>query len=409
MPKIQDLKPDPTDRSAYYQNQTVHILDHISRQLASTGDTISTNSNPPLPYPTFYALASDRRADIAWLLSLVCSLFAVFLATFVQQWSKDYMHIFQQADNPLQIARFRVSLFEGSKRLPVLAEVVHGLIHFSLILFFWGLGEIILEIDTTIFFIILDPITVCVCLYLYCTVAPVLDPGSAYRTPFSWIIIQISPRYNVKSTSIEKLQETKSRMNRDVRTIQWLVSRTNGSDEMQALVLAIPGCFNGEWGRQVWRGVVIDRSTSTQARSRSGFSSASQGTTVNELCKRVQYYFETYKDEGNFTNAGIGSTRRMRGYVETAAFLVCCTGVELGLFGEVGEVLSEVGDKEQTLTIKSNPLFAVRWTCLSLVAIKHIISNNQLQELAKLALDGMAPFQTYIGRRNTVAMALVTA
>ena len=320
------------------------------------------------------------------------------------------MHIFQQADNPLQIARFRVSLFEGSKRLPVLAEVVHGLIHFSLILFFWGLGEIILQIDTAIFFIILAPITICVCLYLYCTVAPILDHGSPYRTPFSWFVIQISPRYNdIKSTSIEKLQATKSRMKRYVHAIQWLVNRTNGSDEMQALVLAIPGSFNGEWGRQVWRGVVKDRSTSTQARSDPGSSSTREGTTVYELCKRVQYYFETYKDEGNFTNAGIGSTRRMRGYVETAAFLVCCTGVELGLFGDVGEVLSEVGDKEQTntsLTIGSNPLFVVRWTCLSLVAIKHIINNNHVQEIAKFALNGIAPFQTNMDRRQTVEMAL---
>jgi hypothetical protein len=70
----------------------------------------------------------------------------------------------------------------------------------------------------------------------------------------------------------------------------------------------------------------------------------------------------------------------MRGCVETAASLVCCTGVELGLFGEVGEVLSEVGDKERTndpLTIRSNPLFTVRWTCLSLVAIWKMVDDNR--------------------------------
>ena len=73
---------------------------------------------------------SDRRVNTLWLLSLVCSLFAAFLATLVQQWSKAYMHIFQQANNPLQIARFRLYLFEGSERLPILAEVVLGLIHY---------------------------------------------------------------------------------------------------------------------------------------------------------------------------------------------------------------------------------------------------------------------------------------
>ena len=146
------------------------MLDRISQQFASMGDQISTISSSPLPYPIFRPSVSDRRVNTLWLLSLVCSLFAVFLATLVQQWSKAYMHTFQQANNSLQIARFRLYLFEGSERLPILAEVVLGLIHFSLILFFWGLGDIILQIDTTIFVIILVPIIVCVGLYLYCTI-----------------------------------------------------------------------------------------------------------------------------------------------------------------------------------------------------------------------------------------------
>jgi hypothetical protein len=212
------------------------------------------------------------------------------------------------------------------------------------------------------------------------------------------------------------MEETKCRMNRDVRAIQWLVDRTNGGDEMQALVLAIPGSFNGKWGQNVWKGVVRDQPTSLtdpQAQSHPGFSSAREGTTVYELCGRMRYFFETYKDEGNFMDAGIARTRRMRGYVETAASLVCCTGVELGLFGEVGEVLSEVGDKEKTnnpLRIRTSPSFAVRLTCLSLVAIRKMVDGNRLrlQELAKIALDGIAHLQTDYGyQQDTVALMAV--
>ena len=346
------------------------------------------------------------------------------------------MHIFQQASNPLQIARFRVFLFEGSERLPVLAEVVLGLIHISLILFFWGLGDLILQIDTAIFVIITVPMTVCICLYLYCIIAPIRNPQSPYRTPFSsliWFLIQKfsrRPRYShfhgkgVKSTNIEKhqeessMEETPSRMNRDVRAIQWLVERTIGSDEMQALVLAIPGSFNGKWGQNVWKGVMRDQSTSLaglQAQCHPCFSSAREGTTVYELCRRVRYFFDTYKDEGNFMETGIAHTRRMRGYVETAASLVCCTGVELGLLGEVGEALSEVGDKEKTndpLRIRSSPSFAVRLTCLSLVAIRKMVDGNRfpLQELAKIALDGVAHLHTEYGHcyhQDTVALMAV--
>src|SRR6266852_2130253 len=94
VPKIQDLKVNPADQSVHYQNQTVQILDRISQQFASADDQISTNYTPPLPYPTFRPSASDRRVNILWLISLVCSLSAAFLATLVQQWARDYMRIF---------------------------------------------------------------------------------------------------------------------------------------------------------------------------------------------------------------------------------------------------------------------------------------------------------------------------
>ena len=203
------------------------------------------------------------------------------------------------------------------------------------------------------------------------------------------------------------MKQTTSRKNRDVRAIQWLVDRTNGSDEMQALVLAIPGSFNGKWGQNVWKGVVGDRLTSPanlQAR---------ENKTVDELCQRLRYFFETYKDEGKFIDTKIGRTRRMRGYVETTASLVCCTGVELGLLGEVGEVLSEVGDNENTNNpsmIRSNPSFAMRLTCLSLVAIRKMVNDNRLrlQELAKFALDRISNLQTDYGyHQDTTALMAV--
>jgi hypothetical protein len=92
--------------------------------------------------------------------------------------------------------------------------------------------------------------------------------------------------------------------------------------------------------------------------------------------------------------------RGVRGSVETAAALVCCSEVELDSFGDVREVLSALGDKERTndpSTISSNPLFAVRWTCLSLVTIWKTVNGNRLQELAKFALDGIVYSQPDYG------------
>src|SRR6266403_5078684 len=151
VPKIQDLKVNPADQSAYYQNQTVQILDRISQRFTSVNGQISTDYSPPLPYPTFRPLGSDRLVNIVWLISLVCSLSAALLATLVQQWARAYMRIFQQSRNPLKAARIRLYLFDGAKGLSAVAEFVPGLIHISLILFLWGLSDTILHIDKTVF------------------------------------------------------------------------------------------------------------------------------------------------------------------------------------------------------------------------------------------------------------------
>ncbi|KAI0276086.1 hypothetical protein BGY98DRAFT_919831, partial [Russula aff. rugulosa BPL654] len=143
--KILDLKVNSADQSAYYQNQTAYMLGQIiSQQLASVDGQISSDYTP---YPAFHISASDRRVNILWLISLVFSLSAALLATLVQQWVRAYMRVFQQSSNPLKTARIRQFLFEGAKRLPAVADFVPGLIHISLILFFWGLGDLILQID----------------------------------------------------------------------------------------------------------------------------------------------------------------------------------------------------------------------------------------------------------------------
>ena len=364
-----------------------------------------------------------------WLISLVCSLSAALLATLVQQWVRAYMRVFQHSRNPLKAARIRLFLFEGVERLPMVAEAVPGLIHVSLLLFFWGLGDFILNIDTAVFVATVVPLVVCVSLYLYSMAAPIWNPQSPYRTPFSgfiWYLIRKlhrSPFYHhfrgkvVKPASMElRLEQsamklTKGRMDRDVRAVQWLVDNIDGSNETETFVLAIPGSFNQKWGRDVWKGVVEDaQPTSTlypQTQSYPSFPSSLKGTTVYDLSRYVRYFFETYSNEGDSMDTK-EQHRRMRGCVETAASLVCCIDVKLDLFGEVGEVLSELGDKERTndpLTIRLNPSFTLRWTCLSLVAVGNMVDGNMLQESARFALDRIARFQTDYGGPDIMALA----
>ena len=425
--KIPNLKVNPADQSVYYQNQAVQMLDRISRQFASVDDQTSTNFTPPSPYPAFHSSASDRRVNILWLISLVCSLSAAALATLVQQWARGYIRVFQQSRNPLNAARIRLFLFEGAKCLPSVAEFVPGLIHISLLLFFWGLGDIIFQTDTTVFVTTAVPIVICVSLYLYCMIAPIWNPQLPYRTPFSDLILHVVRRlhhsrcYNrfrrklVSPMTMEVRQEklamkpTISRMDRDVRAVQWLVERIDDGDEMEAFVLAIPGSFNQEWGRAVWKAVVRDdQSTSPVDQPHPGLPSLSKGTTVDRLCRCVRNVFE---NEGDYLDTK-KQRMRMRGCIEATASLVCCTNIDPRFFGDITGVLGEVGDKEQTnssLTVRSSPLFAIRWTCLSLVAIWQTVNANRLQEITKFALDGIAHFQTNVGGLENAEMALEAA
>ena len=422
--KIPDLKVNPADQSAFYQNQTNHMLDRISQQLASVDRQISYDYAPPLPYPTFHISASDRRVNIFWLISLVCSLSAALLATLVQQWARAYMRVFQKLRKPLKTARTRQFLFEGAKRLPIVAEFVPGLIHISLLLFFCGLGDLIFQIDRAIFMTTAVPIFICACLYTYCVVESIRNPQSPYRTPFSgfiWFLIQKLrcrsqhshfPDNGAKPMSVEVRQElyamknNPNRKDQDVQAFRWLVDHINESNEAHDFVVMMPGSFKQEWGRDVWKGVVeYDRSTSqsnSQVQRHPGLplASAQERLTVYELCRCVRKIFYAYNEEGYIMDKG-ERRRLMRGCVGTMASLVCCTRVELGSFGEVETVLSKVlsrlGVEEQTngpSTIISNPMFTVRWTCLSLVAIWNIVSTNRLQELARFSLVGIARLHT---------------
>ena len=76
-------------------------------------------------------------------MALAFSLSSALLAILVQQWVRDYMHVFQRYSDPQKSARMRQYLNDGSERwyMPIAAEAVPGLLHVSLFLFFAGLAD----------------------------------------------------------------------------------------------------------------------------------------------------------------------------------------------------------------------------------------------------------------------------
>ena len=261
----------------YYQQQTVAILAQLSQQISYIAPHVSIPSTPPPPYPDFSPNSSDVRVNAYWFMSLVFSLSAALLATLVQQWVRDYMHVFQRYSHPLKSARLRQYLYEGAEGwyMPVVAEFVPGLVHISLFMFFLGLGDSLFTINTTIGITTVVPIAVCSLLYIFCMFAPVLYPQSPFRNSFStliWYLMQkVHPRryldrafggaYKPVSLNMFEgqmqlaMEENDGRQRRDVRAFHSLIETLTEDIEVESFVLAIPGSFSTEWGIEVWRNV----------------------------------------------------------------------------------------------------------------------------------------------------------
>ena len=208
-------------------------------------------------------------------MSLVFSLTAALLATLVQQWVRDYMHVFQRYGNPLKSTRLRQYLYEGGEGwyMPRVARSVPGFVHVSLFLFFAGLGDSLFAVHTTVAVTTIIPIAICGLVYIFIMFSPAISPQSPFRSPFSgliWYLKQkVHPRRyldrasggllkavssNLSEAQMQlAMEEGDGRKGRDVRAIRWLIHNRTEDDEMESFVMAIPGAFTSKWGIDVWR------------------------------------------------------------------------------------------------------------------------------------------------------------
>ncbi|KAH9057386.1 hypothetical protein EDB87DRAFT_1565324, partial [Lactarius vividus] len=191
-----NLSPNYAQQSAYYSQQSVVLLAQISAQLSVSGSPPPTTISLPTPFPDFRVAPSDVRVNVFWFMSLVFSLTAALAATIVQQWVRDYMHVFQRYNHPLKRARMRQFLYEGAEKwyMPVVVDAVPALIHISLFLFFIGLADYLFSINTATATTTTIMIAICATLYFWCIIAPVYDAQSPYQSPLSgifWLLFRV--------------------------------------------------------------------------------------------------------------------------------------------------------------------------------------------------------------------------
>ncbi|KAI0054442.1 hypothetical protein BV25DRAFT_1903870 [Artomyces pyxidatus] len=276
-----NLQVDPAQQSVLLMQQTVALLSQITQQLGPNGSQVPVSL--PEKLSEFSPSASDVRINVFWFMSLIFSLGAALAATIVQQWVRDYMHVFQRYNNSLKRARLRQYLYEGAElwKMSIIVEGVPALIHVSLFLFFIGLSDFLFHLDRIVAILVTIMISGCGLLYIGTMIAPVLYAQSPYQTPISgifwWIFQSFGGRYHSdKSTGGERrpvstdltdgrvqlaMDESDERRKRDARAICWVIDNLTEDSELEPFVAGIPGSLNTSWGKEVWETVAKDQAS----------------------------------------------------------------------------------------------------------------------------------------------------
>ena len=186
------------------------------------------------------------------------------------------------------------------------------------------------------------------------------------------------------------MNETPERKERDEKAIQWLIRNMTEDAEMESLMMAIPGSFNGQWALKVWKDVSKPHTEG--------------GRVMNEFNTRVTHLMETCKNPDLFASEEQWR-KRTRGGVETVSSLVRFTGARLDQFGDIVQLLGDIGVnlKVRELSSEGNdPMLVMCWTCLSLMAIQPILaSDRSLHSHARLAMLSLTDDRYHTGEGQT--------
>ena len=156
--------------------------------------------------------------------------------------------------------------------MPVVAEAVPGLLHVSLFLFFAGLCDVVLSLNTSVGVGTIIAIGISGLLYVVATLAQVIYPQAPYKTSFSALIWYLIQKLHVRRYQDDgalkfgghiivqrqiqlSMEVREERKGRDERAIRGLIDVLTEDAEMDPFVAAIPGSFNTTWGVGVWKGL----------------------------------------------------------------------------------------------------------------------------------------------------------
>ncbi|KAH9173773.1 hypothetical protein EDB89DRAFT_1834628, partial [Lactarius sanguifluus] len=177
----QSLQPNSSDTA-------VLLLSQISQQLTALAN--GTPSPPPLSLPdaaSFKPTPSAVRVNTLWFISLGMSTACALWATLMQQWTRRYVQIADRPYTQPKRARIRAFFTDGVEKfaLGAAVEVLPVLLHTSVLIFYIGLIDFLLNINHTVAFIMLSLVALCVLVYFVLSIMPLFYHNSPYQTPVS--------------------------------------------------------------------------------------------------------------------------------------------------------------------------------------------------------------------------------
>ena len=182
-----NLSPDSSDT-------TNALLTQISQQLVNVSNGTPLASVAAQSTHSFQPAASAVRVNVMWILSLVLSLTCALSATLVQQWARRYLRLALRRGAPHNRARMRAYISDGIEgfKLNRAIETIITLLHVSVFLFFTGLVDFFIPINTTVAYFTLGCVALFALAYAILTILPNLRFNCPYRTPLSGIAWRLS-------------------------------------------------------------------------------------------------------------------------------------------------------------------------------------------------------------------------
>jgi hypothetical protein len=134
---------------------------------------------------------SAIRINIALFFSFFLSVMSAVSCTLIQQWCYEYMKFAYPHAAPHERGRVRTYLFQGLSivfPIRILTYWTHTLLHISVILFFWAIGEFFYIVNHSFGLVIRYPLIVSAVIYALLSISPLLFSNSPYNTPMTHLL-----------------------------------------------------------------------------------------------------------------------------------------------------------------------------------------------------------------------------